>query len=369
MIIIVYVVTLILTICTMLSGALMYFRRCKINPSHMEASKTPVSLIIPARNEAKNLPNLLKRVANHKDIEIIVMDDDSTDQTCAIAEQYGAHVYKVSKHATWKGKSHACWEGSQVASHNMLLFVDADVQFSSLDSIWQIVNQYKLQQYRGLLSIQPYHMIERLYENASALFNVMTIVGMNTFSITKSKYDDQMAFGPVILTNKQDYELTQGHFNAKDSIIEGFAISKSYHQHALPVELYEGQGVVNFRMYPQGYKSLIEGWSKHIALGAQVTKQSTLALIVLWLIGTVTSTIMVIISLWLNPIFIALALMVYVLYAFQHYIILKRTGNFHILVSVCHPLMFMNFMMIFMKSWFDVHVFKIIQWKGRKINL
>ncbi|UTI85916.1 glycosyltransferase family 2 protein [Mammaliicoccus sciuri] len=222
--------------------------------------------------EAKNLPNLLKRVANHKDIEIIVMDDDSTDQTCAIAEQYGAHVYKVSKHATWKGKSHACWEGSQFASHNMLLFVDADVQFSRLDSIWQIVNQYKLQQYRGLLSIQPYHMIERLYENASALFNVMTIVGMNTFSITKSKYDDQMAFGPVILTNKQDYELTQGHFNAKDSIIEGFAISKSYHQHALPVELYEGQGVVNFRMYPQGYKSLIEGWSKHIALGAQVTE-------------------------------------------------------------------------------------------------
>ncbi|RIO60116.1 glycosyltransferase family 2 protein, partial [Mammaliicoccus sciuri] len=159
---------------------------------------------------------------------------------------------------TWQGKSHACWQGSIYATHDLLMFVDADVQFACDDSIQNIANQYDLQGGKGLLSIQPYHKIKKLYENISAIFNLMTIVGMNQFSITKSANNEQGAFGPVLVTNKQDYKLTQGHLKAKNQIIEGFAISKAYNKQGLPVSLHEGQGVVNFRMYSQGYKALLE---------------------------------------------------------------------------------------------------------------
>ncbi len=45
-----------------------------------------------------------------------------------------------------------------------------------------LINQYQLQGEKGLLSVQPYHITKRFYEGFSAIFNLMTVVGMNVFS-------------------------------------------------------------------------------------------------------------------------------------------------------------------------------------------
>ena len=195
----------------------------------------------------------------------------------------------------------------------------------------------------------------------------MTIVGMNQFSITKSANNEQGAFG-VLVTNKQDYKLTQGHLKAKNQIIEGFAISKAYNQQGLPVSLHEGQGVVNFRMYSQGYKALLEGWSKHFALGSQVTKSLRLRLyfMAIWFTYNSFSDNF---SINLGSLYILLAITLYFIYAIQFHIFIRRTGNFNIVASLCHPLLFICFVVIFFKSWLDINVFKRIYWKGRRIDL
>ncbi|OOV77553.1 glycosyl transferase family 2 [Mammaliicoccus fleurettii] len=347
----------------------MYTRRALISNSEKDSGQTAVSVIVPARNEAENLPNLLSSISKEQALEVIVMNDGSIDETLAIAKYYGANAYTVENDTTWQGKSHACWQGVKYATHDLLMFVDADVQFNCDNSIQRIINQYNLQDGKGLLSIQPYHKIKKLYENISAIFNLMTVLGMNKFSITKSAGNEQGAFGPVLVTNKQDYKLTQGHLKAKNHIIEGFAISKAYHEYDLPVNLHEGQGVVNFRMYPQGYKALLEGWSKHFALGSQITKTSTLMFVFLWLFGSLGSILAVLFSINLSLLYILLGITLYFIYAIQFHIFIRRTGNFNLVASLCHPLLFTCFVVIFFKSWLDINVFKRIHWKGRRIDL
>src|SRR5699024_1660828 len=99
--------------------------------SKIKENKTAVSVIVPARDEAANLPKLFNSITKNERIEVIVMDDGSTDNTQAIAVHYGAKVYMVNNDKTWKGKSHACWEGSRYATNDLLMFVDADIQFTS----------------------------------------------------------------------------------------------------------------------------------------------------------------------------------------------------------------------------------------------
>ncbi|MFQ3903480.1 glycosyltransferase family A protein [Staphylococcus sp. 50Mo3-1] len=121
----------------------MYMRRAVIS-SDKEGIEEAVSVIVPARNEVENLPKLLNSIVKEQEIEVIIMDDGSTDDTPDVARYYGASVYTVKNDDTWQGKSHACWQGSQFASHNLLMFVDADVQFTNGYSIPRIVNQYYL---------------------------------------------------------------------------------------------------------------------------------------------------------------------------------------------------------------------------------
>lgn len=85
-----------------------------------------VSIIIPAKNEANNLPWVLKgvarltgRIGRH---EIIVVDGHSKDKTRAVARSFGCRV--VFDHG--KGKGEALRVGAQKAKGEILLFIDAD---------------------------------------------------------------------------------------------------------------------------------------------------------------------------------------------------------------------------------------------------
>ncbi|RNB39498.1 hypothetical protein EDM29_14600, partial [Staphylococcus aureus] len=106
-----------------------------------------------------------------------------------------------------------------------------------------------------------------------------------------------LAFGPVTVMNQTDYAITEGHKNAQTHIIEGFALGQAFQQHHLPVTAYEGQGYVGFRMYEEGPKSLVEGWTKHLAVGASATQGRLMAMIIIWMIGTMTSTLALILGL------------------------------------------------------------------------
>ncbi len=109
----------------------------------MSAQKRlPISVIIPARNEADKIGLTIKSLIESKpleigDLEIIVVDDASVDETSKEAKDAGAtKVLRLSRHC---GKGAALRQGVEEARGEILLFVDADLG-ETAKNLWQLVN-------------------------------------------------------------------------------------------------------------------------------------------------------------------------------------------------------------------------------------
>jgi 4,4'-diaponeurosporenoate glycosyltransferase len=90
-----------------------------------------VSVLIPARNEQATLPHLLRAMQQQRlrPLEVIVIDDHSTDQTAAIARTAGVRLIEAPPlPAGWCGKTWALHHGSHQAQGDLLVFLDADTE-------------------------------------------------------------------------------------------------------------------------------------------------------------------------------------------------------------------------------------------------
>ena len=89
----------------------------------MNTNKVPVSIIIPIKNEAANLPRCLAAVSWAD--EIFVVDSQSTDGSIAIAEQAGAKVVQFKFNGVWPKKKN--WALDNLPFRNEWVFIlDAD---------------------------------------------------------------------------------------------------------------------------------------------------------------------------------------------------------------------------------------------------
>ncbi len=114
---------------------LIIFRKFAFSkPSKEKPKKISVSVIICAKNEAQNLKQFIPLVANQEfsDFEIVLINDASVDNTLGIMEEL-AEKYKRIKvvdvknnEAFWASKKYAITLGIKAASHDYLLFTDAD---------------------------------------------------------------------------------------------------------------------------------------------------------------------------------------------------------------------------------------------------
>ncbi len=90
-----------------------------------------ISLIIPAKNEAESLVNLLPELQETiPSAEIVVVNDGSTDDTQKICESAGV---KVVYHPYSRGNGAAIKSGARVASGDVFVFMDADGQHQPKD--------------------------------------------------------------------------------------------------------------------------------------------------------------------------------------------------------------------------------------------
>ena len=103
-----------------------------------------ISIVVPAFNEEKNLPQLLKTIKNQDfkgDFEIIVVDNNSTDKTAQIAKKLGARVVKEKIQGIGPAKNRGCLE----AKGEILAICDADnlLPPNWLSTIWENFSQSK----------------------------------------------------------------------------------------------------------------------------------------------------------------------------------------------------------------------------------
>lgn len=196
-----------------------------------------LTIIIPARNEQMRLPNLLASLAiqDFRAYELIVVDDQSDDETASLASAAGAKVIRTERleEGSWIGKSFACWTGAQAASGEWLLFLDADTRLEKPDSLRRLMSVYGRMNGSGILSLQPYHQTVKIYESFSAIFNIIVIAGMNSFTPWGDKFKSAGSFGPCIMLNKEEYFRTGGHSAISGAVMDDLALGVLYQKNAL----------------------------------------------------------------------------------------------------------------------------------------
>ncbi|MDR4890453.1 glycosyltransferase family 2 protein [Fredinandcohnia sp. QZ13] len=368
-----YIIVQILSLIGLFAGLIMFWSAIHPQKQQKEQSFPLLSIIIPARNEAHRLPSLLTslQAQKWKHFDVIVVDDGSVDHTYEIATTYGAKAVKSNPIGEMNpGKSNACAYGARHAKGEWLLFLDADVQLADQDSLSMILSTFNKQDGKGILSIQPYHRIIKPYENLSVIFNIIVLTGMNVFTIWKEKFKTAGSFGPCILCDKESYLATGGHEAAEESIMDDFALSDVFLEKDLAVTNYVGRGIINIRMYGEGWEQLIEGWTKNLAIASQSTHRVVMLLIQLWIFGVIMAVGALIVA-FLTESYLAIGCSVicYLIYGAHVYFLARRAGNFRISVLFFYPLFVLFFTAIFLYSLYRTHVLHSVMWKGRKIKV
>lgn len=357
-----------------LAGIFILYRVTPISKERKEEGNIDdLSVVIPAYNEEERIKPLLDSLKSQKmkPGEIIVVDDHSTDKTGETARAFGVKVIRSAKtDDSWVGKARALWTGANAACGKYLLFLDADTKLSSEYSLYYIFSEYKKRGNKGIMSIQPYHRTKRFYESFSLIFNIVVLSGMSAFTPLGDRMKPLGAFGPCMLTKKKDYITTGGHSAIKGKVLDDIALGKLFMEKGMPSYCYGGKGIIDFRMYPEGFKSLVEGWSKNFGEAASSCNISVLLAVIIWITGGFYASGIFIGSIVTWEInFIIFSIILYIIYMIQMYHMAIKTGKFSIL---CFPLFFLHhifFTLVFFISLVRIKIFKKVSWRGRKIKL
>ena len=340
-------------------------RRCGGgDESNQSFTGEQLSIIIPARNEEQNIPTLLRSLASQsiRPREIIVVNDASTDRTTEIAQQHGARViHSQPLPDGWRGKTWACNQGAQAATGDLLLFLDADTWFEP-EGLRRVIAEFK-QAGGGVLSIAPHHVVKAPYEQLSAFFNLVMLAGTGAFTMLGDRLAPRGLLGQFMLIERTAYLRVGGHEVVKGRILENFWLAEQLRALGVPLRCRSGRGVFAFRMYPQGWRELVDGWSKGFASGAGQTPLPILLLVIAWMIGLMTAP--------LGLMFAGQPLFWLAAYGFcvaQIAWLLRCVGTFRWSTALLYPVSLIFYFLVFTRSVIRLRNKQTIAWKGRQIR-
>jgi len=237
------------------------------------------TVIIPARNEEANIEKCVRSIAAQtyptQQLEIIVVDDNSTDATASIVKTImvdHANVRMISAGQLpegWAGKNHACWQGIQKANGEWFCFIDADTT-SEPDLLIHAIT-FSVEKQIDLLSINPYQEIvscaERLFMPGIFLSIAAT---MNFNRVNDTSTDDSGANGQFMLFRKKAYNAVGGHQTVRSRIMEDMALAELIKNSGFRLYWVFGEKLIRTRMYSNFYQ-IWEGLSKNMV---DITKDS-----------------------------------------------------------------------------------------------
>lgn len=216
-----------------------------------------VSVLVPARDEAKVIGRLAAAVLANRDVdlELVVLDDDSRDDTARIITDLAAEdprVRLVRGHPLppgWCGKQHACFQLAQAARHDILLFLDADVTLES-DAVARTVAFLDA---RGvdLASGFPHQETGCLLDWLLLPLIHFVLLGYLPLAIAGSDNRPGLAAGcgQLFVTRREAYLRSGGHAAIKASLHDGIKLPRAYRAAGLSTDLFDAGDIARCRMY------------------------------------------------------------------------------------------------------------------------
>ena len=244
-----------------------------VTPAPPPSAPPLISICIPARNEGHNIRNCVESALaqDYRNLEVIVLDDRSTDSTSEILRQLAAQndmLHPISGSDLpegWAGKPHALFQAAASARGDWLCFVDADT-FLKPEAISSVYAK-ALETGADLFTTMNEQVLGSFWEKV-VMPLVMTAlsVGFSPRKVNDPNTRDAIANGQFIFIKRSVYDAIGGHESVKDQIVEDKAISEQVKWNGCRLVVADGMQVIRTRMYTS-LSTMWEGWTKNIYLG------------------------------------------------------------------------------------------------------
>jgi chlorobactene glucosyltransferase len=246
-------------------------------PDTADADAPLVTVIVPARDEAPNIARCVRSVlgARYPQLELVVVDDGSTDDTAAIARAAGGGDPRLRVIATpplpagWFGKPWACTTGAAAARGDVLLFADADTTHAP-DLVPRAVHALR-RRGGGLLSVVGRQELGSFWERLVQPQVLAILLGRfgGTERVSRSRrVVDKIANGQCLLVDRATYAAVGGHAAVRGAVAEDLRLAQHVFASGHPVHLVLGERQLATRMYTS-LRDLVRGWRKNVYAGGR----------------------------------------------------------------------------------------------------
>ena len=237
-----------------------------------------VSVLIPARNEEANIGGCLTHVLNqsYTDFEVIVLDDQSEDDTYAIV----AEMKKGYPNLTlvrgkdlpkgWNGKNWACHQLSHKARGEVIIFVDADCTLApwTIETALAMMERYGL----DLLSSFPTQKLKGIA--GYLLVPVMDWLLLSFLPLRMVYLSPHKSFvaanGQFMAFIRKRYDAVGGHKAVGDQVVEDMELARAIKIQGFRMMTTLGGPSISCTMYTS-FADAIRGFSKNFYPGFNTT--------------------------------------------------------------------------------------------------
>jgi chlorobactene glucosyltransferase len=234
-----------------------------------------VSVILPARNEAHNIARCVSSIlaTTYPNLELIVVDDSSTDGTAQIAREAAADDARVRVVTCpplpegWFGKQWACATGAKVARGSVLQFTDADT-IHAPDLVPRSINAMR-ERRAQLFSVAGRQEFGGFWERViqPQIFTILSMRYGGTESITQAtRVRNKIANGQCIFVTHDSYNSIGGHSSVRTSVAEDLMLAQKFFAARKRVVLMLGVNQLSTRMY-SSLREIVRGWRKNVFAG------------------------------------------------------------------------------------------------------
>lgn len=248
---------------------------------HDSSSNISISILIPARNEERNIKGCVLSVLNQQAVdvklEVLVWDDGSEDRTaelvrelqddCSEHQQISLRLLTGGeKPDGWVGKSYACHQLARHATGDWLLFLDADVRLRP--NVLTEMCRWALQQEKGLITGFPYQVTVSWMERLVVPLMMFFIACHLPIPLITRSHDQRFvaAHGAFMLIERGTYARTGGHEAFKNHLVDDMQLAAAVKYIHEPVLLVNMSKHAYMRMYSNA-ESVYKGYQKNIYPG------------------------------------------------------------------------------------------------------
>jgi len=226
-----------------------------------------VSVVIAARNEELDLPATLDDLLaqDYPNLEIIVVEDSSTDRTGEVIDGRAPRVQRVNPPplpAGWVGKNWACWNGARAATGEWILFEDADVR--THPAAVRTTLEWAQREHADLATIGPAVEMRSFWERLVLPFYIQVVLTyFRAPHVSRPRSKSAIANGQFWLTPRTTYYAVGGHEAVRSIVLEDIAIARRYRAAGRALRFAWAPTLAQTRMY-RNRPEMFEGLLKNV---------------------------------------------------------------------------------------------------------